>query len=131
MRPIPSSNTSPLLTSALIRCFSSGAYGPKLPRASVQAETHTQTVVEVTEVRLVPVTRRRADLLKTIDPPTTTQHPQSTFFLSLKINHVFLRIFTLPILALLPNVAVHGVKPPGISGETAYWRGLISVEPFS
>ena len=79
-----------------------------------------------TVARLVPGTAGRAAVLT--ERRTRNRHGAHvfTFFWSLRINHVFLRIIAVPVLAPLPDIAVHVVKTPGVCWETAYRRGLLS-----
>ena len=70
-------------------------------------KTNTEANRMVTSARLVLVTKRRAKVLGKIGKGTATDHTISSVFSSLRINHVFLRIISEPVLAPLPKISVH------------------------
>ena len=93
-------------------------------------EAETEAAVEETVVWPVLATKRRTAAVRTVVRRTTTQHMGRSRIWSLWINHVFLWIIALPVLAPLGNIAVHVVKSPGICWKTPYGRGLTRSTPF-
>src|SRR5438309_5397949 len=107
----------------LLACGSAGSGASWRRGTLLHGEADTETHNVVTASRFVLVTIRRAKVLRKIGEGTATYHTFSTVFWSLRINLVFLRIISEPVLTPLPNVAVHVVQPPGVCWETAYRRG--------
>src|ERR1022692_3748362 len=77
---------------------------------------------------MVRVTFRRAAELRTFAVRTTTQHTLGFCRIrSLRVNHAFFRILSVPVLAPLPYIAVHVVKTPGVRRESAGRRAFPSI----
>src|SRR5262245_17101299 len=57
-------------------------------------------------------------------PTAATTHMGLSCLRPLRIDYVFLRDFSIPILAQLINIAMHVVKTPSIGWEAAYRRGF-------
>src|SRR5690242_15642349 len=89
----------------------------------VHEETETETEAAAKEARLRPETVGRAADPRIVVPGTATHHTGFAFFWSCRVNHVFLRIITEPVLTPLKDIAVHVVKAPRICGEATYGRG--------
>ena len=61
---------------------------------------------------------------------TTTQYTVMSHIRTLRINHVLLRIFSIPILAPLKDISVHIVKSPRVGWKSAYRRRLLAIHAF-
>ena len=107
------------------------AYLPSsLPSRLYPPKNRPATRRSGTGIRHNPVTVRRAAVLRNAVPGAATQHTVLTFFWTLRVGHVFFRVISVPVLAPLPDVAVHVMKPPGVGGKAADRRGLLPMTPF-
>ncbi len=95
-------------------------------RHSLPEEAETATVTTETVGRTVPTPICRAAVQRINVKRTAAQHSVLTRIRPLRINHIFLWIITIPVLAPLLHIAVHIVKAPGVRGETACRCGFPS-----
>src|SRR5262245_36248610 len=101
---------------------------------SIHEKANAKTYNLVAAVGLELVTSRRTAVLGNISKRTATQHTFLAFLRSLRVDRLFLRISAEPILAPLPDVAVHVMKHPRIGGVTSYRRGCkfrLAFHPFA